>query len=763
MKLSICMMIKNEEKNLVRCLDKLKILVDEGLAELIIVDTGSDDNSVDIAKQYTDRVYFHKWNKNFSQMRNISISYAKGEWLLLIDADERLDDVDKLINLLKSKEISKYNTILFKVKNLYKISDENDYNLIASPRMFKNDGEFKYIGAVHNQPIFNAPVLGSEINITHFGYIIGDKQLMEIKFKRTSEILKSELEKSPEDLYYIYQLGVAYEMHGELKMALKELRKAYNILGKKSLLEKKNYLYILATYAGMAYKNNEIQECIKVAKKGLELEKEYIDLYYLIGLCEKKLQNENEAYKYLKKYLYYTEIYNELGISENINLIMYYNNEKYKSAVYYEIIKYYLKSEQYEKAYKIYNNVVTINEKIYAIIAICIPLKKYSELREEYNIIIDKNDKNAFLCTLEEKLKTLEDEEKINIYKEFSSDADTYALLNKIRLSKVIIGKKELTSELINKLDFNNVPIFYSEIFENIMDDINFITSVFEKIETSKLKDIVEYLIDEKNFAEVFEDYIIKHKKEQKDLIQTKTLITIADTLLLVYIRNNDTISEKYSELFKIYIEMGMNFVQKLYRVENSEEIYKVINNLQDRFFVAINIVNKLKNEGNIKAAIRYMSIAVNTYKPFAKYIGIYKDEIFNLNDEGNFIKENKEFDDYNVVVKRNIQSLIDKGSLNEAKKIIIEYKKIVKDDVETFSMESVIAIMENDLLKAEILIKKGLEIDKSNFDLNYNLAYLYEQNGKLDLAIEQYKKAKNYCNDKTIIRKIDEFINCMK
>ena len=108
MKLSICMMIKNEEKNLVRCLDKLKPLVDEGLAELIIVDTGSEDNSVNIAKQYTDRVYFHKWNKNFSEMRNKSISYAEGEWLLLIDADERLDDVDELIELLHSNELDNY-------------------------------------------------------------------------------------------------------------------------------------------------------------------------------------------------------------------------------------------------------------------------------------------------------------------------------------------------------------------------------------------------------------------------------------------------------------------------------------------------------------------------------------------------------------------------------------------------------------------------------------------------------------------------------
>ncbi len=78
MKLSICMMVKNEEQNLVRCLDSLKPLRTKLESELIIVDTGSTDKTVDIAKAYTDRVYFHPWNNNFSEMRNSTISYAMG-------------------------------------------------------------------------------------------------------------------------------------------------------------------------------------------------------------------------------------------------------------------------------------------------------------------------------------------------------------------------------------------------------------------------------------------------------------------------------------------------------------------------------------------------------------------------------------------------------------------------------------------------------------------------------------------------------------
>ncbi|NLL52873.1 MAG: glycosyltransferase, partial [Peptococcaceae bacterium] len=82
--LSICMMVKDEEKNLPRCLESLKPLMQQVDSELIIVDTGSTDNTVNIAKSYTERVYFHPWNNNFSEMRNITISYAQGEWILIL-------------------------------------------------------------------------------------------------------------------------------------------------------------------------------------------------------------------------------------------------------------------------------------------------------------------------------------------------------------------------------------------------------------------------------------------------------------------------------------------------------------------------------------------------------------------------------------------------------------------------------------------------------------------------------------------------------
>ena len=87
MKLSVCMIVRDEEKYLKQCLDSINSIADE----IIIIDTGSKDNSIQIAESFPKvKLYHHPWEDNFSLHRNQSISYATGDWLLFIDADEKL-------------------------------------------------------------------------------------------------------------------------------------------------------------------------------------------------------------------------------------------------------------------------------------------------------------------------------------------------------------------------------------------------------------------------------------------------------------------------------------------------------------------------------------------------------------------------------------------------------------------------------------------------------------------------------------------------
>lgn len=206
-KMSICMIVRDEEKNLRRCLESIRALISKSYVELVIVDTGSVDGTVDIAKEFTSKVFLHKWNNNFSEMRNISISYAEGQWIFILDADEVLEDSVELLTLISGNVVNDYNTIEIQTRNYYSLTDERSFAYYLSKRIFRNDGSFRYTGAIHNQPVFKEPILSTSIQLKHYGYILEDNELIDKKFLRTSSILKRSLRK----IHIIFIIYINYQ------------------------------------------------------------------------------------------------------------------------------------------------------------------------------------------------------------------------------------------------------------------------------------------------------------------------------------------------------------------------------------------------------------------------------------------------------------------------------------------------------------------------------------------------------------------------
>lgn len=109
--------------------------------------------------------------------------------------------------------------------------------------------------------------------------------------------------------------------------------------------------------------------------------------------------------------------------------------------------------------------------------------------------------------------------------------------------------------------------------------------------------------------------------------------------------------------------------------------------------------------------------------------------------------------------IKENIQFLIDDNKLNEAMDLIDKYFEISINDVEMYSIKAVIFIMQGNISEAEEVLKQGLTIDEENFDLNYNLGYIYEQKEKLEEAVKHYKKALENCHDENITTDINNIV----
>ena len=161
---SLCMIVKNEEKVLARCLDSICDLMDE----IIIVDTGSKDRTKEIASRYTELVYDFAWTGDFSQARNFSFSLATGDYIYAADADEVIDEENrKKFRALKESLLSGVEIVQMYYGN--QLSQRTVYNFDRElrPKLFKRVRNFQWIEPVHETVRLLPVVYDSDIEITH--------------------------------------------------------------------------------------------------------------------------------------------------------------------------------------------------------------------------------------------------------------------------------------------------------------------------------------------------------------------------------------------------------------------------------------------------------------------------------------------------------------------------------------------------------------------------------------------------------------------
>jgi glycosyltransferase involved in cell wall biosynthesis len=214
--LSLCMIVKNEEKYLEECLLSVKDIVDE----LVIVDTGSTDRTIEIAKKYDALLYNFKWANDFSAARNFALKQCTGEWILYLDADERLTK-DSLQELSQIIEIKDKTAVFCGV--ISKDGKGNTSNIMSYVRLFSNSKNIKFTGSVHEQiaPSLkenNYNFIYSGIKILHEGYSISDDKLNE-KAKRNLNILLRDFALEPTG-YKAYHLGVSYVVLNNFEKAI---------------------------------------------------------------------------------------------------------------------------------------------------------------------------------------------------------------------------------------------------------------------------------------------------------------------------------------------------------------------------------------------------------------------------------------------------------------------------------------------------------------------------------------------------------------
>lgn len=282
------MIVKNEEKNIRRCLQSAVNCVNE----IIIVDTGSTDNTCEIARNFGSRIYSFAWNNNFSAARNASLEQAGGDWILFLDADEelQLDHPDVLRDLVSTDQEG------FFIKIINYIGSENWVETCPDLvfRLFRNKPEYRFAGAVHEQIVDvilqknpqAAFQIAGGLSIIHYGYTdqqISDKD----KINRNLKLIEEELEQKPNDSLLRYHYGVELfraEKYTEAAIVFTNTANATN--------PQTIYFPKLIRYLVMSHQSaQEYPQALHALNLGLQFFPDYADLYYYKGLIHLELKN----------------------------------------------------------------------------------------------------------------------------------------------------------------------------------------------------------------------------------------------------------------------------------------------------------------------------------------------------------------------------------------------------------------------------------------------------------------------------------------
>lgn len=295
-RLSLCMIMRDEEEHLARCLASVEGVVDE----IVIVDTGSVDRSVEIAEGFGARVLHEDWRGDFAAPRNTSIDAATGDWILVLDADEELVDGARLRDLLHEEGIEGYC-----LREVNFIGEERGIESVVNSafRLFRNRPHYRYSGALHEQIMGTVDPEGGActrfvgVEIHHYGYLEPTSRAKE-KTDRNMAIVMKEVALKPTDSFTLFNAGVEYQRIGDFETALDYFRRSFEQLSS-----------LKAYYASLLLRNivaslNSLErwdEALDVLADALQAYPDFTDLHYLQGQIHASRREYRAAVKSFRR------------------------------------------------------------------------------------------------------------------------------------------------------------------------------------------------------------------------------------------------------------------------------------------------------------------------------------------------------------------------------------------------------------------------------------------------------------------------------
>lgn len=289
MRVSLVMIVKDEESNLRRCLESAAKVVDE----IIIVDTGSTDSTKSIALEYQAKIFDYSWTNDFAAARNFALDKSTCEWSLVLDADEYISNDCEAA--LKRHVHSPPMVGKIKHMDMFMGKDGVNYEQIFISRLFPSN--CRYIGEIHEQIVSDLPRTKVDIEVRHDGYF------QKTKSARNLPILKKMISDRPEDPYFHYQIAKEYRGLEKHEDAYLHLKIAYSKITRKEAYASSiiiNFIYSMISSGHLDSGLNIIENEQGFLKHSSDFY--FVSALYLLELIYSNLEQYGELIPLIEHY-----------------------------------------------------------------------------------------------------------------------------------------------------------------------------------------------------------------------------------------------------------------------------------------------------------------------------------------------------------------------------------------------------------------------------------------------------------------------------
>lgn len=701
--LTIGIITRNESEKLERCLKSLMPLKEAIDCEIILTDTGSNDNTIEMAENYVDKIIDFEWCDDFAAARNTGIDVAQGLWFMWVDSDEWFEDVEEIISFFKSEDYKKYISATLTFID-YRDREKKNYSELTIFRMTLLHSNTRFNGQIHEMINVIAPTKQIPTKLYHDGYIFGSEREKLSKHQRNLEALLNIYENKPTRPDIISYIVDQYNFIGDFEKVDEYCQIGIDI--SQSLKDKTskshylNFLIMKATnFLNMGRNNKAVELLEGLEDKQDENSYRFLDINAVLSNAYFNLGQKDKSFEFAKKFMDYYIIQDKLDSTNKCIFILIFSQKNIIETMFFRCIKYLINQRTSEKGIFDYleqiqfimvkNSKDGFTEYNTNIIRGSLELQRYSLIKKLYTDTrtINKID----VVALDEMLISalLDYRECVEAMLESLADLDIKSEV--ITLAKIInidseASKEDIQSWIETYNQINNKSIKSEMIYLAIENNLNLDiliaeTDVFNIIETLKLS-----ILNHNRFLESIVRYYESKEIPDKNIKSRYFMVALMEYFIVI-----DSSDDEILEVYKIFELEVPKLLNSMYSkaILNEDNICLLPNLF--RFGYYIQNANIYKKKNDYVSYVKTLKMALREYPIMEVPI---KNSIIDLES---YIEEvdnrDRELEDLAKSIKQKIYEFITMGNNKEALSIITQLQSIRPNDNELKELKTRITL----------------------------------------------------------------------